>query len=297
MYYVHSPDGIKSGHVPLRATGIKSGHGTVGWAPASPYEMPPPPPWPPDRRAPVIAVLDSGVKPHRWLPPQDGNPAFRVDAPWDPQDPIETLPPIHGEQNFGGFWGHATFLSGLIRLQAPDAQVLSVKVMSDAGQVSEENVISALNWLAGLAANRGAPDVVLMAFGRPKDAADDGTGGLKEAIDRLGSQGVKIVASAGNGASDAPTIPAYLAVDVGSPVVSVGSGSSAAVRDSFSNYGPWVTEWRPGADVLSIMPLRPMPAIDGDGYARWSGTSFSAASYAGELAQARAAQRAVDAGP
>jgi hypothetical protein len=42
---------------------------------------------------------------------------------------------------------HGTFLAGLIRLAAPDAQVLSMRVMSDLGQVSETNVVAALTWL------------------------------------------------------------------------------------------------------------------------------------------------------
>jgi subtilisin family serine protease len=107
----------------------------------------------------------------------------------------------------------------------------------------------------------------------------------------LGSKGVTIVASAGNAGVDTETIPACLAADPGSPVVSVGAGTSAENREPYSNYGPWVREWRTGT-VTSLMPL--MLGLDGDGngFAQWSGNSFSAAIVAGELAHARAAARA-----
>ena len=105
---------------------------------------------------------------------------------------------------------------------------------------------------------------------------------------------VTIVASAGNAGVDTETIPACLAAEPGLPVVSVGAGTSAENREPYSNYGPWVSEWRTGT-VTSLMPLTRGVAGDGNGFALWSGTSFSAAIVAGEVALARAAARA--AGP
>ncbi len=277
----------------LFASGKKTGHGTVTWTFVSHKQMPPAPPWPPDGSRPVVAVLDSGVQHHPWLP-AGSSPTFWAPAPW--------RPPIRIEQSLfphvGSYWGHATFLTGLIRLTAPDAQVLSLQVMKDDGMVNETNVIDALHWLADHTENGHVVDVVLMAFGRPWESTDEGTGPLKTAIDRLGSQGVKIVASAGNGATTKRTIPAFLAEGLDSPVVSVGAGNSEAVHAHYSNHGYWVHKWRCGTDVVSIMPLTLTEAERGEGYAQWSGTSFSAAIYAGELAHARAAERTVaDTGP
>src|SRR5437868_7550570 len=53
------------------ATGKKSGHGTIAWLPAPSYEMPVSPPWPPSPQppSPVIALLDTGIRQHEWLPP------------------------------------------------------------------------------------------------------------------------------------------------------------------------------------------------------------------------------------
>jgi hypothetical protein len=302
----HDPNGKPTQLVPtglLHAKGLKSGHGTVTWEPAPPEDMAPKPRWPPAGASPVVVVLDSGVKPHSWLPPQDTNTDPDTDF-WFVPDPApafvlpEPAPAqMTGEFEFGSYWGHATFLAGLIRLAAPDARVMSLKLMSDAGTLDDVAVIRALNWLVGYIDGGGAADVVLMAFGRPKEPGEADPELLREAVAELGRRRVKLVASAGNDHSHTETIPACLATDPGSPVVSVGAGTSAENHEPYSNHGPWVREWRIGT-VVSLMPLTRQAAYDdGNGFALWSGTSFSAAIVAGELAQARATQRPPSAGP
>lgn len=279
--------------VPLKASGLKSGHGTVSWTPVPAADMPPAPRWPPAGSRPVVVVLDSGVKPHTWLPKRK-HPPFCIEPRLGPSFglPLPDTAPDTGE--FHGYWGHATFLAGLIRLTAPDAQVISVKLMSDDGTLSDDDLASALDWLIQHTGDGHVVDVVLMAFGRPKEPGEDNPASLVRQLRKLGRRGVTIVASAGNAGVDTETIPACLAADPGLPVVSVGAGTSAENREGYSNYGHWVREWRTGT-VTSLMPLT--RGLDGDanGFALWSGTSFSAAIVAGELAHARAAARA--AGP
>jgi hypothetical protein len=276
----------------LKASGLKSGHGTVFWTPVLAADMPPAPPWPPVGSRPVVVVLDSGVKPHTWLPQDEAHP-FLIEPVLDPSFglPLPDTAPVTGE--FHGYWGHATFLAGLIRLTAPDAQVISVKLMNDDGTLSDDDLASALDWLIKYTDGHMV-DVVLMAFGRLKKPGEDNPASLVWQLGVLGGKGVTIVASAGNASVDTETIPACLAADPGSPVVSVGAGTSAENREPYSNYGPWVRKWRTGT-VTSLMPL--IRGVEGDrnGFALWSGTSFSAAIVAGELAHARAAARA--AGP
>ena len=137
-------------------------------------------------------------------------------------------------------------------------------------------------------------DVVLMAFGRPKVPGEADPKNLKDAIAELGANGVQFVASAGNAHSDTETLPACLAMDRDSYVGRVGAGISAKDREWYSNYGPWVHKWRPGT-VVSVKPLAE-PDEDPNGFALWSGTSFSAAIYAAELAPERAEQRAASGG-
>ncbi len=90
------------------------------------------------------------------------------------------------------------------------------------------------------------------------------------------------------------------------PLVSVGALNPNGLTDAlFSNTGPWVRAWSPGAAVMSTMPsfqggLEPVArtwvegrqreSIDPDdfrsGFGIWSGTSFSAPLLAGRLARA-----------
>jgi subtilisin family serine protease len=100
------------------------------------------------------------------------------------------------------------------------------------------------------------------------------------------------------------------------PVVSVGALNPNLTSVAlFSNTGPWVRTYAPGASVVSTMPplqggLMPMArtrafgldreAIDPDNYRRgvdagggfavWSGTSFAAPVVAGRVAQALVGQ-------
>ena len=286
----------------LWASGKKSGHG-MAWLSAPKVEMPNPEPWRRLDRRPVIALLDSGVRQHKWLPdPADGQ-EFVVDAAKAYGWAAPKLPRDDGPF-YGGRLGHATFIAGLIRLAAPDAQILSMKVMSSIGQVNTRDVNHALSWLESKPKVRRSVDIVLMCFGRQTDAADRDLRDLKEPIDALSGRGVRFVASAGNDGSESPVYPAAFAAEPRSPVVSVGGLASPTERAPGSNFGPWVQEWRKGFNVVSIMPLTtartggtggieedprlgfgPFPqTITDEGYAWWNGTSFAAAIYAGELA-------------
>jgi hypothetical protein len=291
-----APEGKKTGH----------GAGAIAWLPAPDYEMQVPQPWPPGPGpSPVIALLDSRVEGHSWLPGTDASPPFVRDAGdygWPGPDPDDE-PPVAGgddQPDYGSHLIHATFIAGLIRLGAPNAQVLSVRVMDKNGKAKPSDVVKALNWLA---TDEVHVDIVLMAFGRQADPGDKDLDDLRTAVLRLSR--VPIVASAGNDGSDRTVYPAALAAEGGSSVVSVGALAAPTERAPYSNYGPWVREWRNGTNVISISPLTTVDlgieldiglgtartgsgsytaATTGNGYAWWSGTSFSAARYAAELA-------------
>jgi hypothetical protein len=282
------------------AEGLKSGHGTIAWLPAPDTQMPSVP-WRP-QRPPVIALLDSGVvQTHSWLPAGD-DPQFVVDATeygWTAPDLDQPAPPPGVDAPYyGSHFGHATFIAGLIRLKAPNARVLSMPVMNWAGKVRPCDVVDSLTWLADTP--EVDVDIVLMAFGRQADPGDDDLGNLRNAV--CGLRDKQIVASAGNDDSDRTVYPAAFAAEKGLSVVSVGAFTTPTQRAPYSNYGPWVREWRRGTNLVSIMPLTTTVAVGesrvgeqpaagllgeldiGNGYAWWNGTSFAAALYAAELA-------------
>jgi subtilisin family serine protease len=147
---------------------------------------------------------------------------------------------------------------------------------------------------------------------QPEDAAFDPL--LLGPLALLGRLGVCVVASAGNDATNRPSYPAAFAPGDGGlgddgarvPVVSVGALNPDGTVALFSNDGPWVRFWRPGAALVSTLPTtfdgseearnvlvgdrgEIRAALDPDdftaGFAVWSGTSFAAPVLAGQLAR------------
>ena len=290
------------------AAGKKSGHGVAAWLPAPADEMPPSPSWSPSGDHPVIALLDSGVHTHDWLPAKGGSP-FVIDAArelgWP--SPVPEDQPATQPYPPGTHWGHGTFIAGLICQAAPGAQILSMRVMDSAGKVADSAVAAALNWLADHAHDVPV-DIVLMAFGRRREHPHDhGLAHVRKAISRVAAApGLKIVASAGNDGSTEPVYPAGFAADddLSPSLVSVGSRISDSEWAPYSNRGPWVLEARNGTNTVSTNPqtfygaghdqVKPPPITDihemfpdQNTFAWWSGTSFAAAIYAGQLAGAR----------
>jgi subtilisin family serine protease len=135
---------------------------------------------------------------------------------------------------------------------------------------------------------------------------------------KMGENGVSVVCSAGNDATARPMFPAAFApwanAEPGTPtpestvipIISVGALNPNKRTDAlFSNVGPWVRAYARGAAVMSTLPTsfqggfnpiasseaygRRRTSIDPDdyrgGFAVWSGTSFSAPVFAGQIAR------------
>ena len=283
------------------ASGKKSGHG-MGWVPAPDGEMP----FPPDRDEhgshPVIALLDSGVQRHDWFG-ADRGASFVQDADGLPgwSSPVSAGDPLDPSKPKGTHWGHGTFIAGLLRQTAPQAKVLSMRVMDSAGHLDSGDVVNALTWLAR--PHAVLPKIVLMAFGRQARRDDPTLEDLRCAVRTLTDRGVTVVASAGNGASSHRVYPAAFAAEPGIPVVSVGAIQTRHEMAPYSNFGPWVKVGWLGSDIVSIHPQtisgagahqmrqsdidNPVEPHKADSFAWWTGTSFAAAIVAAGLAAGR----------
>ncbi len=283
-----------------------------------------------NRRRPVVAVLDTGVGEHDWLPdsivdrqPRCGSlPIGLTDPTTNPETTGVVSQPLTGALDSDA--GHGTFIAGLIRQKCPDANIVAIRVIQGDGVVSEGDLLEALNmlWLRQkLAVTGSAPDklidVVSLSLGyyheQPSDAAFDPL--LLTPLRALAELGVAVITSAGNDATTCPMFPAAFAPHHDGlikknerqllPIVAVGALNPDGSIAIFSNDGPWVRVYRPGAALISTLPKtinasrspaakveydgRVRSTIDPDnfssGFGIWHGTSFSTPILAAEIAQ------------
>jgi hypothetical protein len=250
------------------------------------------------RRRPQILVLDTGlqtvVENGTRRPAHKSLECCELHAAWRDRLATATGPvPIDDEDepdddatrtlDFEG--GHGTFIAGVIAQLCPDAEVYTSGVLSSFGDGDVADVIAGLR--AGLGYSRSGIDIVVMSFGA--FFADDDPGLFATSL-RLLLRGKLGVAAAGNQATCRPYFPAGM-----HDVIGVGA-VSAAGRAWFSNFGGWVDACAPGVDVVSTFfnfseDLALFPELDDlkprqfNGWARWSGTSFSAPKVAAVVAQ------------
>lgn len=173
--------------------------------------------------------------------------------------------------------GHATMVAGTVLRRAPRSRLVCRAVLRRGDR----------NW-AWDVARRLLPflddgvSVLNMSFGCLTDGSVPLA--LRRAMDRLGGSMV-LVAAAGNhgegaGMTVAPAFPAAFG-----DVVAVGAADARGTASRFTPDVPWLDLLAPGEDVVG--PFE-------SGYARWSGSSFAAATVTGEIAR-RMLGRRVDA--
>ncbi len=197
----------------------------------------------------------------------------------DPKDPMTGNPPA-----IPPYTGHGTFVAGVLRCLAPDAEVIVTNAFAVAGSELEADLVPRLETALGLGADifhltiacASRQDLPLLAFG--------------EWLRRLReSKGTICVAAAGNSSTRRPSWPAAFG-----DVIAVGAlGSDWRGRASFSNYGPWVDVYAPGRDLVNAFAtgryecyVRPYAGTQREfyGMAKWSGTSFSTPIVSGLIA-------------
>jgi Subtilase family len=201
-----------------------------------------------------------------WLAGVNGDP--------DPREPNGTI------LSYGG---HGTFVAGVLRCMAPDAQVYVANVFNIAGSARESDVakrlyrafsfgFEILHITASCHTRKNLPPQALEAF-----------------LELLRPyKGVVCVAEAGNNYSRRPAWPGAF-----SGVLSVGAlGTDWRKRADFSNYGSWVDVYAPGEKLINAIGsgrytyqiLPNAGQVTFSGLAEWSGTSFSAPIVTGLIA-------------
>src|SRR5215203_269172 len=220
-----------------------------------------------------IAVLDTGA--------QLGHPALKasfagvprydfVDDDTDPSEPALAKNSQRVEQEVVG---HGTHVAGIVKLVAPEAQIMPLRVLDREGYGTTFHVAEAITY-----ADTSGADVINLSLGTPS-----WSNLLREKVDEAIGDGVVVVAAAGN---DGFVQPQYPAANLVPPaalpddgLLAVTSVSAAEKKSDFANYGEWIDIAAPGEEILSTYPV--------SGYAYWSGTSMATPFVAGEAALIR----------
>jgi serine protease len=282
-------------------------------------------------RRPVVGILDTGCGSHPWLDDVvrtdvtlGGTPIGYTDAETFPDHDGDLKGPLDGV--IDELSGHGTFIAGLVHQSCPDADIVAWRVVPSEGPIVETDLLATLIQVAEVARryradeDGGHPlDVLNLSMGYYHESPDDAIlfdPLMVGVLEDLAENGVVVVASAGNDSTSRPLFPAAFCVATQPklPVVSVGALNPNGTDALFSNVGSWVTDYRPGAAVVSTMPttfqggLEPVARVDPDpsdptpeitrrrealdpddfsgGFGVWSGTSFAAPIAAGALAGA-----------
>ncbi len=227
----------------------------------------------------IIAVVDTGVyynhrdlQLNRWFNDAELNGSAGVD-----DDDNGYVDDIYGYDFFNNDGdpdddhGHGTHCAGIIAADPNNglditgvcwnAKIMSIKFLDRYGQGDVDDAAEAFYY----AVENGA-EVISNSWG-----GDYASRTLKDAIDYANSQGVIVVAAAGNDNSDIISYPAAC-----ENVIAVAATTSNDDKASFSSYGESVDVAAPGVDILSLRPATRYVGKNYDGYTSIaSGTSMA----------------------
>ena len=211
----------------------------------------------------VVAVLDTGVDVDHpalianVLP----NGVNIVDNTYDVRDIGNGLDD-DGDGQIDEMTGHGTHVSGAILQVAPGARILPVKVLNSDGVGDDFSVTAGVHY----AVEQGSA-VINLSLGSTYNSL-----AVRDAIEFASSQGVVVVAAAGNGDRQIPAeYPAATA-----SVISVAATDAAGAKALYSNYHATVDLSAPGNNLASAYP--------GGLYTTASGTSMSTSLVSGSVA-------------
>jgi type VII secretion-associated serine protease mycosin len=213
----------------------------------------------------TVAVVDSGSGPHPDLA-ENLLPGRSFFGPVEAQDGNDIDASGHGSHVAGIIAAAANNGIGGSGV-APNAKILPIKVLDQAGQGDARDVAAGVRF----AADNGAKVINLSLGGATESSS------LTQAIQYANDKGALVVAAAGNGgATDKPKWPASL--DLTIAVTAVDSANSVT---SFDQRGDYIDISAPGASIVST--------AKGD-YVALSGTSMAAGFVAGAAALLFAAE-------
>src|SRR5215204_5700164 len=181
---------------------------------------------------------------------------------------------VVGHVNFAGgnntdCNGHGTHVAGTVAAKdntsyvvgaAPGAPLTGVKVLGCNGSGSYSGAIKGVDWVT---ANARQPAIANMSLGGPRSQA------LDDAVTNSAASGIFYSIAAGNDGVDACTqSPARVGAGTNNGIATVAATDTSEAETSWSNYGPCVDIWAPGANIRSTSKT--------GGTTTMSGTSMAA---------------------
>lgn len=227
----------------------------------------------------TIAIVDTGIDPahpslHGRVSPVGASFVAGSPSSGDLGDGIDN----DGDGLVDEQVGHGTFVAGLVHLVAPDAKLLSARVLDSEGRASTYAITKALAW----SIDRGA-HIVNMSLGETYRSQT-----LEDVVEEAMSKGVVVVGAAGNGGAEEPK--EFPACD--GSACGVSALDADDIRGGFSSFGAKIDLAAPGVtDFVGKQPdlaraiVGPVP---GGALAVWQGTSFATAFVSGTMALVRA---------
>ena len=223
-----------------------------------------------------IAILDCGIydSASTFISP-DGQPGHP-----DVRDKVVNRINFTTSANADDWCNHGTHVAGIAAASTNNgigvagvgygAGAVNVKVLGDNGSGTFSWIINGILWAAGCDTNPCGPrraEIINMSLGAtgPCDPL------VQSAIDQAWTQGLVIVAAAGNSGASGAITPANC-----NNVIGVAASTANDAKASFSNFGAGVDVAAPGVNILSTDYV--------GGYAAFSGTSMASPHVAGEAA-------------
>lgn len=171
--------------------------------------------------------------------------------------------------------GHGTHVAGIINGQglnggvlgvAPGASIYAVKALDSDGEGYTSDIIAGIDW-----AIENKMDIISLSLG-----SSDSDTSLKNAVDTAYSDGLLVVAAAGNDGNSAGTGNSIEYPANYSSVIAVGAVDSSNTRAYFSSTGSKLEVSAPGVSIISTY-------LNGS-YVEMSGTSMATPFVSGDLA-------------
>ena len=162
------------------------------------------------------------------------------------------------------------------------ANLFGVKVLSDEGSGTDEDIAEGLEFVMSHAEGRSNPSVISMSLGGGcyrRSCSEDPYNPFMLSVEAAMDMGIVVVAAAGNDNADACF---YMPASIPG-VITVGASDITDKEAYFSSYGPCVDVYGPGVDINSACAYS--ACLNETEYIEYSGTSMATPHVAGVVAQ------------